>query len=201
MAGEYMESATQSCENHPNTQGDRVPHPNHLTSTCEQHPQRHVSNTDHMSGEHNQDERNTASTDPNPNAYDRNHPLNDTSHYQHQPLMFRTRPIQEEEAPHVLHQLCKTQYRDQEPILKNTRGTIQYASLNIKGWGANLIYNSNHKWLTIHKLLKAERIRCLAIQETHLNPTHVVEIQGSIFGNHMAIYTQTAQMRQVLLSF
>ena len=29
---------------------------------------------------------------------------------------------------------------------------------------------------------------CIAIQETHLNPTQVAEIQHSIFGNHMVIY-------------
>lgn len=64
----------------------------------------------------------------------------------------------------------RTRLREQrEKIKKNMRANIKLGTLNIQGRGATTIYNSNHKWNKINRLMRTHRLSILAVQETHLD--------------------------------
>lgn len=61
-------------------------------------------------------------------------------------------------------------------IRKNMRANIKMASLNIQRRGAMSIFNREHKWNSISRIMNTNGISILAVQETHLNDEQTQEI-------------------------
>ncbi|KAL1741664.1 Endonuclease/exonuclease/phosphatase, partial [Schizophyllum fasciatum] len=57
-----------------------------------------------------------------------------------------------------------------------TKAGLKICSLNIKGRGANSIFEATHKWHDVHRVMRNERINVMGIQETHLSTDEVEEI-------------------------
>ncbi|KAL1749169.1 Endonuclease/exonuclease/phosphatase, partial [Schizophyllum fasciatum] len=53
---------------------------------------------------------------------------------------------------------------------------MKICSLNIKGRGANSIFDASHKWHDLHRVMRNERISVMGVQETHLSVDQVEEI-------------------------
>jgi ribonuclease HI/exonuclease III len=51
---------------------------------------------------------------------------------------------------------------------KNTRANIRIATLNVQGRGSNSLYDSNHKWHALNRMIISEKIGIFCAQETHL---------------------------------
>ncbi|KAL1657834.1 Endonuclease/exonuclease/phosphatase, partial [Schizophyllum commune] len=58
-----------------------------------------------------------------------------------------------------------------------TSAGLKICSLNIKGRGANSIYDEKHKWHDVNRVMRNERINVLGLQETHLSNEQIAEIR------------------------
>ncbi|KAL1660580.1 Endonuclease/exonuclease/phosphatase, partial [Schizophyllum commune] len=79
----------------------------------------------------------------------------------------------------------RTAKAGQKPTRKST-ASLKICSLNIKGRGANSIYDERHKWHDVNRVIRNERINVLGVQETHLTKEQVHEIQ-EFYGKTMRI--------------
>ncbi|KAJ3826135.1 Endonuclease/exonuclease/phosphatase, partial [Lentinula raphanica] len=83
------------------------------------------------------------------------------------------------------------QYLNAGQVRENTKkikAHLKIASINIKGRGAESISHAKHKWREIYGLMLRNRIAILAVQETHLSPTQVTEINQSWFGKKLLVF-------------
>ncbi|KAI5822564.1 DNase I-like protein, partial [Schizophyllum commune Tattone D] len=77
-----------------------------------------------------------------------------------------------------------------KPSRKTTTG-LKICSLNIKGRGANSIYDEKHKWHDVQRVVRNERINVLGLQETHLSDEQADEIR-EFYQKNLQIFTSAA---------
>ncbi|KAJ7059508.1 Endonuclease/exonuclease/phosphatase, partial [Mycena amicta] len=93
-------------------------------------------------------------------------------------------PPQEESAAAFLSRKRQAQHRNNPKIKKNTRATLRFECMNIKGRR----HEGRDKWLDIPGKMKRERIGVLAVCETHLTQSEVDEIENSTTGRRLKIF-------------
>ncbi|KAF6758940.1 Endonuclease/exonuclease/phosphatase, partial [Ephemerocybe angulata] len=96
---------------------------------------------------------------------DVNPPLNEPGEYHNEQTEGRA-----DQAPAAQ----QTEPRDRTHF-KKSRAALRVATLNMKGGGSKA---SNGKWRTISRLLVEKSINILVLQETHMTPARVCEIQN-----------------------
>ena len=74
---------------------------------------------------------------------------------------------------------------------RNTRASIQIATLNISGRGNLDPQHANNKWQALNQVLRDLKIGILALQESHLD-AEMVERLHSIYGRRIRIHTSEA---------
>ncbi|KAJ7573201.1 Endonuclease/exonuclease/phosphatase, partial [Mycena floridula] len=72
-----------------------------------------------------------------------------------------------------------------------TAGTATYAAMNINGKKGDSINDSEHKWRNIRDLMMMNKVAALAILETKMTDEQIGEIEQSIYGKDLEIFTTT----------
>ncbi|KAJ7643414.1 Endonuclease/exonuclease/phosphatase, partial [Mycena polygramma] len=96
--------------------------------------------------------------------------------------------MDEESAPAFLSRKRREQQRGNPKIKKNTRAQLTLKALNLKGRGANSVYNEDSKWRWVHENMRDRRIGVLVAGETHLTSEQVDEIESSDYGRRLKIF-------------
>ena len=79
---------------------------------------------------------------------------------------------------------------EQPPTRQNrSRANILTATLNVKGRSSTRCENSNpiSKWTDINRTIREKQIAILALQETHLEPTHLDTVH-QLFGKRLLVH-------------
>lgn len=68
-----------------------------------------------------------------------------------------------------------------------TKARVRVATLNMRGYGAQVEDGVSERWMLINQLVRDEKIGLLALQETHLTRERV-DTLNELFGRHLRIY-------------
>lgn len=67
------------------------------------------------------------------------------------------------------------------------RAAVTVASLNIRGFGSDNIYNPNNKWLHVNQVMRDKKIGVLVVQETHMDKERRRQVEG-LFQRRLRIF-------------
>ncbi|KAF7321221.1 hypothetical protein HMN09_00211100 [Mycena chlorophos] len=93
-------------------------------------------------------------------------------------------------APAFFQRKRKQQQCGNPSISRNTRGAVRIAAYNINGIRDNGegLRNQNHKWHELHRMIFEEKIGILVVNETHMSPSQVEEINDSHMKKRLKIF-------------
>ncbi|KAJ7599486.1 hypothetical protein C8J56DRAFT_881923 [Mycena floridula] len=91
----------------------------------------------------------------------------------------------------ALRNLRKQEKEKAQKIMYRTTGTATYAAMNINSKKGDSINDSEHKWRNIRDLIMMNKVAALAILETKMTDEQVGEIEQSIYGKDLEIFTTT----------
>ncbi|KAK1223248.1 hypothetical protein PQX77_013875 [Marasmius sp. AFHP31] len=97
-----------------------------------------------------------------------------------------------EDAPQKLKRLCLAQHDNLGPPAnpnKQTRAHIKIGSINIKGRGANHIFDQGHKWNDIFRVMTTGKYAVMGVHKTHLSQEQTEEINASYVGQKIKVFS------------